>query len=84
MVTNQWTPAVLEAARTRTAQVFLGFSRFPDAAASADAGPITTVRFTDLRFAVIDPDRDIRRPAPFTVTVKLGPEHEILQERLGP
>jgi membrane-bound metal-dependent hydrolase YbcI (DUF457 family) len=84
MVANQWTPAVLEAARTHTAQVFLGFSRFPDAAASIDPGRITTVTFTDLRFAVVDPNRDIRRPAPFTLTVKLGPEHEILQERLGP
>ena len=84
MVANQWTPAVLEAARTRTAQVFLGFSRFPDAAASVDPGRIMTVTFTDLRFAVFDPNRDIRRPAPFTLTVKLGPEHEILQERLGP
>ena len=84
MVANQWTPAVLEAAGTRTAQVFLGFSRFPDAAASVDPGRITTVTFTDLRFAVVDPARDIRRPAPFTLTVKLGPEHDILQERLGP
>jgi membrane-bound metal-dependent hydrolase YbcI (DUF457 family) len=83
MVANQWTPAVLDAASTRTAQVFLGFSRFPDAAASVEPGQITTVRFTDLRFAVVDPDRDIS-PAPFTLTVKLGPAHEILQERLGP
>src|SRR5439155_9413004 len=51
MVTNQWTPAVLEAARTRTAQVFLGFSRFPDATASVDPAGITIVQFTDMRFA---------------------------------
>jgi hypothetical protein len=37
-----------------------------------------------MRFAVIDADRDVRRAAPFTLTVKLGPGHEILQERLGP
>jgi hypothetical protein len=83
-VDNQWTPLVLEAAKARTAHVFLGFSRFPDAAVSEDPERVTTVRFTDMRFAVIDADRDVRRAAPFTLTVKLGPDHEILQERLGP
>jgi inner membrane protein len=83
-IANRWTPAVVEAAKTRTAQIFLAFSRFPDASASVDAGHVTTVRFTDMRFAVIDPARDVRRAAPFTLTVKIGPNHEILQERLGP
>ena len=83
MMANLWTPDVLEAATTRTVQAFLGFSRFPAAAVSFDPGRITTVRFTDLRFAVIDLDRDVRRPAPFTLTVRFGPDHQILQERLG-
>ena len=82
-VTDQWAPAVLEAAKTRTAQVFLGFSRFPRAAVSVDPARVTTVRLTDMRFAVTDPDLDVRRPTLFTLTVTLGPKHEILQERLG-
>ena len=53
-------------------------------AMSLDPADITTVRFIDMRFAVIDPDRDARRPAPFTLIVKIGPRHEILEERLGP
>jgi membrane-bound metal-dependent hydrolase YbcI (DUF457 family) len=84
VVTNVWTPAVVEAARTRTGQIFLGFSRFPDAVASVDRARVATVRFTDMRFAVIDADRDVRRPAPFALTVMIGPDHQILRERLGP
>jgi len=83
-IPNEWTAAVTEAAKGRTGQIFLGFSRFPDAQASGDPAHGTTVRFTDMRFAVIDRDRDVRRPAPFTLTVRLDPTHEILQERLGP
>src|SRR5205807_2473074 len=34
---NQWTVATVVAARTRTAQVFLGFARFPAARTFTDA-----------------------------------------------
>jgi len=48
---NVWTPAVQTAATSRVGQVFLGFSRFPAARSAVDANRVTTVRWTDVRFA---------------------------------
>lgn len=81
---NVWTPAVIEAARTRTAQVFLGFSRFPSARSFVDPTGAATVRWSDMRFAggvfaLTEP----RRPDPFNVVVKLSPAGNVLEERLG-
>src|SRR3954468_11395915 len=48
---NVWTPPVLEAATTELGRVFLGFSRLPAARTAVDAAGVTTVRWTDMRFA---------------------------------
>src|SRR5438876_301320 len=48
---NVWTSAVEKAAGTRVGQVFLGFSRFPAARSVVDGKGITTVRWSDMRFA---------------------------------
>ena len=86
-VPNHWTPIVIAAATTRTAQVFLGFSRFPQARVFEDASGDSTVRLTDMRFAAgLEDDNTplrARRSSLFTVTVKIGPDNEILEERLG-
>jgi len=83
---NQWTPAVADAARTRTAQIFLGFSRFPDARTSVDATGVTTVLWSDMRFAggLVSLRPPARQAAPFTVTVQIGPDHQVLREQIGP
>jgi membrane-bound metal-dependent hydrolase YbcI (DUF457 family) len=96
-IPNRWTPAALDAARSRTAQVFLGFSRFPavqtraaqDAVApqsGADAEGDTTVRWTDIRFTVAAPRTPIDRPRAgfFSATVIVAPGGRIVEERLGP
>lgn len=84
-IANRWTPQVSAAARTRTAQVLLGFSRFPVAWEFARPSGGATVQFTDMRFAVGLANRPLRaaRSALFTVTVAVGPHDEILEERLG-
>ena len=84
-IPNQWTPQIAAAAQARTAQVLLGFSRFPVAWASAQPTGGATVQFSDLRFAMGLASRALqaRQSALFTVTVKLGPHNEILEEKLG-
>jgi inner membrane protein len=84
-IANHWTPQVSAAARTRTAQVLLGFSRFPVAWEIARPSGGATVQFTDLRFAMGLANRPPQagRSALFTVTVTVGPDNEILKERLG-
>ncbi|HEY3043761.1 MAG TPA: metal-dependent hydrolase [Vicinamibacterales bacterium] len=84
-IPNRWTPQVAAAARTRTAQVLLGFSRFPAASAFPQPSGGTTVQFTDVRFAMGPAIRQLqaRRSSLFTVTVRVGPHNEILEERLG-
>jgi membrane-bound metal-dependent hydrolase YbcI (DUF457 family) len=84
-IANRWTPQVLAAARTRTAQVLLGFSRFPVAWEFARPSGGATVQFTDMRFAMGLANRPLQagRSALFTVTVTVGPRNEILEERLG-
>jgi hypothetical protein len=80
-VPNVWTAPVQNAARTRVAQTFLGFSRFPQVGTVVD--PVTgrtTVRWTDMRFAggLIALDQPPIRPAPFGVTVIVLPDGRIL------
>ena len=84
-IPNRWTPQAIAAARTRTAQVLLGFSRFPVVREFANPSGGATVQFTDLRFAMGPASRQLqaRRSALFTVTVRLGPDNEILEEKLG-
>jgi membrane-bound metal-dependent hydrolase YbcI (DUF457 family) len=73
-VPNRWNGAVEQAAKVRTAQALLGFSRFPQARVLDDPGGSATVRFTDMRF---DTGRDedtplgSRRSSLFTVTVRV-------------
>jgi inner membrane protein len=83
---NQWTPQVARAADTRLGRVFLDFSRFPAARwVVEDKTGITTVRWTDMRFAggVLTLEQPVRRPDPFTAVVRIGPDGRILDERLG-
>jgi hypothetical protein len=84
-IPNRWTPYVAAAARTRTAQVLLGFSRFPVAREFTEPSGAATVLFTDLRFAMgpLNPQLQARRAGLFTVTVVIGPDGEIIDERLG-
>jgi hypothetical protein len=84
-IPNRWTPQVTAAAKSRTAQVLLGFSRFPVVKVLSQPSGGAIVEFTDLRFAMGSADRPLqaRRSALFTVTVRLGPHNEILEERLG-
>jgi membrane-bound metal-dependent hydrolase YbcI (DUF457 family) len=81
-VPNRWTPAVHEAARAGVARTFLGFSRFPAAGVSTDAAGVTTVRWTDMRFAggIVSLNRPPRRPSPFGAVVRVGPDGRILSQ----
>jgi membrane-bound metal-dependent hydrolase YbcI (DUF457 family) len=84
---NIWTPAAERAAMTHLGQVFLGFSRFPAARTAVDPKTgITTVRFTDMRFAAgpATLDQPVNRATPFTALIRIGPDGRILQETLGP
>jgi len=83
---NVWTPAVEQAAATKTATVFLGFSRFPAARTSVDPQGVTTVRWADMRFAggLLTLDQQTRTPNPFTATIKIAPDGQILLETLRP
>jgi len=67
-------------------QVFLGFSRFPAARSVVDGKGITTVRWSDMRFAGgplgLD-QQPARRVAPFTAIVRIGADARILEESLG-
>lgn len=82
---NVWTPEVEKAAASHLGQVFLGFSRFPAARSAVDAHGITTVRFTDMRFAggVVALDQPAGRANPFTAMVRIGADGQILEESLG-
>jgi hypothetical protein len=82
---NVWTPAVQKAATTHIGQVFLGFSRFPAARSAVDANGVTTVRWTDVRFAggLVALDQPAPRSGLFTATVRIGPDGTVLEEFLG-
>jgi membrane-bound metal-dependent hydrolase YbcI (DUF457 family) len=96
-IPNRWTPAALHAARSHTAEVFLGFSRFPAVQnytaqrfpidqSTADAEGDTIVRWTDVRFTVAAPRTPIDGPRAgfFSATVIVAPGGRIVEERLGP
>ena len=82
---NVWTPAVQQAAATPLGQVFLGFSRFPAARNAVDSHGVTTVRWTDMRFAggPFALDQPGPRVNPFTATVRIGADGQVLDASLG-
>jgi membrane-bound metal-dependent hydrolase YbcI (DUF457 family) len=81
---NVWTPAVDRAATTPLGQAFLGFSRFPAARTATDARGITTVRWSDMRFAggVAGLEQPTRSVNPFTAMVRIDPDGRILEQRI--
>lgn len=85
---NQWTPAVLRAADSPAARVFLGFSRFPAARSSLDEQGITTVRWVDMRFVSVPlgalGNREPQGGSLFGTSVRVGPDGDILDGRLRP
>jgi len=82
---NVWTPAVKQAATTHLGQVFLGFSRFPAARNAVDSHGVTTIRWTDMRFAggPFALDQPAPRTNVFTATVRIGADGRVLDEGLG-
>lgn len=80
---NQWSEAVVGASRSASAQVFLGFSRFPAARWRVDQSGVTTVQWTDLRFVPPLSIDQSSRNLFFTVTVRVDASGKILDERLG-
>jgi membrane-bound metal-dependent hydrolase YbcI (DUF457 family) len=82
---NVWTPAVLTAASTHLGQVYLGFSRLPAARYAVDSHGITTVRWTDMRFAggAFALDQPGPRTNPFTAAVRLDADGRVIEESLG-
>jgi len=82
---NVWTHEVELAAASRLGQVFLGFSRFPDARSAVDRDGATTVRLTDMRFvgAPIAIDRPSRGATLFTALVRIDSSGQVISERLG-
>jgi hypothetical protein len=80
---NVWTPSVAAAATTRTGRAFLGFSRFPAARSFVDPSGVATVRWNDMRFAGGIYSLNDRRPDPFTVVIRLGPDGHTLDDPLG-
>jgi inner membrane protein len=82
---NVWTPTVQHASTTRLGQVYLGFSRMPAARSAVDTHGVTTVRWTDMRFVEGLPGMDQRasRAVPFTASVRVGADGQVLEEKLG-
>ena len=82
-VPNVWTPPVWTAASTRLGRTFLGFARLPAARSFVDSSGIATVRWSDLRFiggrTLAPPQND-----PFAILIRIGPESQVLEQRLGP
>jgi inner membrane protein len=82
---NAWTPAVAAAARTPTAQIYLGFARLAAAATRVDPDGSTIVRWRDLRFSAAGLPLDTEEgDGPFELTVRVGADGAILEERFGP
>jgi inner membrane protein len=82
---NVWTPLADAAAATPAAQVYLGFSRFPESRTYVDRAGGSVVRFNDMRFAgtVFAIGQPGRRAEPFTLTVQLLPNGRVLGASLG-
>jgi membrane-bound metal-dependent hydrolase YbcI (DUF457 family) len=81
---NVWTPAVDRAARTPLGQAFLGFSRFPAARTATDSHGITTVRWSDMRFAggIAGLEQPTRSVNPFTAMIRIDPDGRVLEQRI--
>jgi hypothetical protein len=81
---NIWTAAVERAATTPLGQTFLGFSRFPAARTATDTHGVTTVRWTDVRFAggVAGLEQPTRSVNPFTAMVRIDPTGKIIEQRI--
>jgi len=80
---NIWSDAAMRAAATRSAQVFLGFSRFPAARSFTDSAGTATVRFTDIRFVSSGFVDEVRRSDPFTVIVRTTADGRVTTEAFG-
>jgi hypothetical protein len=82
---NVWTPMVQQAAATHLGQVYLGFSRLPAARSAVDSHGVTTVRWADMRFAggAFALDQPAPRTTPFTATVRIGADGQLLEQSLG-
>ena len=81
---SEWTREALQAATTKTVQIFLGFSRFPAVRTIRDGSGETTVRWIDLRFVRGGAaENQATNNELFTVTVRLDSNGRILEERLG-
>jgi membrane-bound metal-dependent hydrolase YbcI (DUF457 family) len=81
-----WTPSVVIAAeRADVARSFLEFARFPAVRSAVGSDGVTTVQWTDLRFASGPPDDELasRRRDLFTATVEVAPDGRIVAEQLG-
>ena len=50
---NPWNPAAFAAAQAPAARLFLGFSRFPLVRSFVDPAGVSTVQWTDMRFAAM-------------------------------
>jgi membrane-bound metal-dependent hydrolase YbcI (DUF457 family) len=82
---NVWNDAIRHAATSEIGQKFLAFSRFPAARSVTDARGVTTVRWTDMRFAggVIGLDQPAPRVGLFTATVRIDADGRIVEQYLG-
>jgi inner membrane protein len=82
---NVWTPIVDTAARARTAQLFLGFSRFPAVRWVTAPDGVTTVRWRDVRFAggLFRLDQAVERSTPFAAMVRVGADGDIVEEKIA-
>jgi hypothetical protein len=82
---NVWTPTAQKAAATRLGQVYLGFSRLPATRSAVDSSGATTVRWTDMRFAGGPSSIDERgsRAVPFTATIRIDKDGQVVEEKLG-
>ena len=81
---NIWNPAVERAGTTPLGQTFLGFSRFPAARTATDTHGVTTVRWTDMRFAggVAGLEQPTRSVNPFTAMVRIDSNGKIIEQRI--
>jgi membrane-bound metal-dependent hydrolase YbcI (DUF457 family) len=82
---NIWTPAAMQAGASPLARIFLGFSRFPAARSFTDASGATTVRFIDMRFVagLLTLEQPVRRPQPFSATIRLSSDGRVIDAALG-
>lgn len=84
-LSNDWTPAVVKASRTRLGQIYLRFSRFPAARSFVDRDGSAIVLWTDMRFVtgIRRTEQGTERTA-FSAVVRLDPSGTVIEERFGP